>query len=92
MMTEFLANGKRVKQVPTGGDEADPVTYNHRIGRAGHFGKTRSAITLLDCTASAQVAMFGVIHRHYGAKIEGLVLARDGDHLESILAEKDAKK
>ena len=91
-MTEFLANGKRVEQGPTGGDEADPVTYNHRIGRAGRFGKTGSAITLLDCTDSAQVAMFGVIHRHHGAKIEGLDLARDEDHLENILAEKDAKK
>ena len=47
---------------------------------------------MLDCTDSAQVAMFGVIHRHHGAKIEGLVLARDEDHLENILAEKDAKK
>ena len=81
-----------VKQGPRGGDEADPVTYNHRIGRTGRFGKTGSAITLVDCTDSAQVAMFGVIHRHYGAKIEELVLARDEDQLETILAEKDAKK
>ena len=77
---------------PRGGDEAGPVAYNRRIGRTGRFGKTRSAITLVDCTDSAEVAMFGVIRRHYGAKIEELVLARDEDQLETILAEKDAKK
>jgi len=81
-----------VKQGPRGGDAAVPSTYNHRIGRTGRFGKTGSAITLVDCTDSAQVAMFGVIHRHYGAKIEELVLARDEDHLDNILEDKAAKK
>ena len=81
-----------VKKGPKGGDEADPVTYNHRIGRTGRFGKTGSAITLVDHTDRDQVAMFDVIRRHYGSTIEELVLDRDEDELDKILAETDAKK
>ena len=46
---------------------------------------------MVGCNDSAQLAMFGVIHRCYSARIE-LVLARDEDHLDNILEEKDAKK
>ena len=47
---------------------------------------------MVGCNDSAQLAMFGVIHRCYSARIEERVLARDEDHLDNILEDKDAKK
>ena len=59
----------------------DFVTYLHRIGRTGRFGKTGVAINFVE--NSMQFAAMEKIQKHFGRTIEKLD-ATDPDQIEKI--------
>ena len=64
---------------PTG--EPDFITYLHRIGRAGRFGKSGIAVNFIDGQRS--MAIMKKIEEHFGKKIL-LLEADDVEALEKL--------
>ena len=64
---------------PTG--KPDFVTYLHRIGRTGRFGKSGSAVNFIDGQRS--MAIMKKIEEHFGKKIL-LLETNDVDALEKL--------